>query len=278
MKNSFFLLLFLLNEIIHGQTFDQYKYHALNIPSNYLKNIAIDGHIDDWVWVQDNYKLINEDFINGDHIGTNDFNIESFVAWSDITNKIYIVSKIVDNAIISSSIGNDGAIRMNYFDGVTIIVNPNFESGQFWSGGGYKLLFHNIISLPITPIYDPGNSNLYYGTSWLQNKAYINYSTSTSKNTDGTWTVYYEIELSIWENLSFFSNRLSKSKRLKSELPIGLTIAFNDVDKENFYNTIKIRTYSGGEFESHAEETSCFILDPPTKPSTLRDDLLLLNK
>lgn len=278
MKYLCFLLLSLSCLTIQSQSFDQYKYHATYIPSSYLKKIVIDGHIDDWAWVPAWYKLKNKDFMNCEHTNANDFDIECFVAWSDITNKIYIVAKVIDNVIISSQLSYEDAIRMNFYDGFTIIVNPNIESGQFWSGNGYKLLFHNIITLPITPFYDSHNSSLYYGTDWLKNKAYLNYSTSNLKNKNGTWTTYYEIELNLWEKLSFFSSKLSKPKILKSELPIGLTIAYNDVDKENFYNTIKIRTFSGIEFESHAEETSCFILDPPKKPLTLRDDLLLLSK
>jgi hypothetical protein len=278
MKYLIFCLLLILSQTIQGQLIDHYKYHAVYIPSNYLKSIAIDGHIEDWDWVPNYYKLQNSHFINYEQVDSKDLDVECFVAWSDITNKMYIIAKVADDSIISNRVPQDDAIRMNDFDGITIIVNTNLESGAFWSGGGYKLLFHNILAFPLAPTSHPDNSNIFYGTHWLQNKNYLNFATSISKNKNGRFTTLYEVELELWENLSLFSKKLSKVKLLKSDLSVGLTIAFNDIDKNNDDNAFKIRTYSGNGFEYRAEESSCFILDSPKMSSNLREDLLLLNK
>ena len=263
---SIFLFLLLLRTA-HSQKIEGYKYHAAYIPSNC--SINIDGDLNEWKWVPDEYKIRTKDLVNSEQVKPEDLEVELFVAWSKINNKLYIVCESIDDILNSDELNHD--------DGIEINLNPNKVFGNYYNTI-YKFMFFNIFYVAIAPYSTYNNIYIYYGPEWIRrNREQFNYKVKTEKLKDGRMCINYEIELRVSSDLSLYSGTLSSNYILENDQVIGLTILINDVDYNNYERDVQLRTFSGNALWHRAEEASLFILDPPRKCSNIYDELFLLS-
>ena len=96
-----FLLSTILVIITYGslksQKIEGFLYHAVYIPSEISNKINVDGNITEWNWVPEDYKIRTSDLINSEQVTSNDLDVEFFVAWSKLYNKIYIICRVIDD-------------------------------------------------------------------------------------------------------------------------------------------------------------------------------------
>ncbi len=264
------LLLLVTFGTVKGQKIEGYSFNAIYIPSEIINSISIDGNLADWYWVPDSYKLNTSNLLNSDQITPDDFDVEFFVAWSKITNNIYIVCKIIDDSLNVDHIHPD--------DGLEINLNSNNISGEYWSGSNYKMIFFNVFFVSIPAIGDINDVVMFYGPNWmLKNNEYFHFSNKVTKLKNGKTVMIYEVSLQPCINLALFSKTLSSKSLLKEGDILGLTLAFNDVDYKKNERDVQLRTVSGRNFWHQAEESTSLILDPPMKTSNIYDKLLFLS-
>ncbi len=256
MKYVFIFLLYVLSfNVIYGQNVDNYIYHAAYIPVEQLQNISIDGKLHEWSWVSDEYKIKDTYLLSSEFVDSSNFSVEFFVAWTPVTDKIYVIAKVKDDIINMNGVSEEEELYL--------IIDSNRESGSLWSGQMCKHLLLNALKLRI-------GSYLWikYGPQWINNQDYLKIHVLPEKD-----AIYYEIEFNLWNDLSLYSSLLSKPLALSPGMQTGLSLLFVDIDDDK--PGVRIRTFSGSGSNIYTDEGSVFVLDPPHKFMNILDDILL---
>src|SRR5882757_2096988 len=87
------MLLQLIFSAVRGQ------FHAIHIPDGKLSQLKVDGDRSDWDWVPEEKFItrnsLNE-FVYGAALSLKAWDCKFLVGWSEITNRIYLLSIVYD--------------------------------------------------------------------------------------------------------------------------------------------------------------------------------------
>ena len=216
------------------------QHHVVYVPSDRLSKIKIDGKINDWDWVPKKYIISGIEMNNNYLISNATYNKKNWdckiiVAWSDITNRIYIVVKVYDDIKRSNPPSMFGCPKL-VDDNLQLIVNPDNNSGNCWN----KIAFPDLNRLVKVTMHTPfsiGEAQLVfdYGPSWFVNrKDLIGCGWGNKGNCSlGPYETTYEIEMALWDEWSEMGIEYSRRHILSSDQGIRLAIIIDDVDKSN---------------------------------------------
>lgn len=242
-------------------------YHAIGIPHDKIAAIEIDGNIGEWSWVPENYMIATAnlvDVISNSPVDTLDFSCKTFVAWSNITNRVYIVAVVYDDyrSVDQSS------PSWEYWkdDSMEFAVNPSStDQGHEGRLGWYT---HTIKAHITFPLEEPDREfNVDSGPSWI--REHVRYGMKGTKCNDNRYKTIYEISMPLWDEWNKVGVALSKHHRLTANETIRMTIAFDDVDMIKDRREAQWATLSSPEWYTNADYFSLFILDPPVTKNVL---------
>jgi len=231
------LLTYIFFTIISTCTINSQR-HVVYIPNDKLTKIKIDGKTHDWDWVPQNYFITGKEMNNNYLISKATYNKKNwdckiFIAWSDVTNRIYIVATIYDD--IKTSNSKSIIPNPNQFDdNLHVIVNPDNYSGDCWNKLTYNDI-HRLLKISMNTPFSKGNDQFVidYGPSWLTNHKELIHCERTNKynSTTGPCETIYEIEIALWDEWSDLGIEYSSRHVLSSDNSIRLAIVIDDVDK-----------------------------------------------
>lgn len=244
LKVILLFLPFLLNQI-NAQTDFNILYKAIEVPSNKILSINIDGKLNEWNWIPESYKYKLEDCVIGNESSKKtDFEGYFSFAWSKETNWFYFIASIKDDII------NVDTIRSHYF-------NDKIELA-YYLGDCSKSNINN-------PYYTPDNLvwfNLFCNTSepksgcfvlfgpdlkiknnaWvIKDKRYAKFNCSINRTKDGKFIINYEVGMCLWENISKNGPEYSDEFLLGANKKIRAFLSVVDYDR--FLTTELKHTY-----------------------------------
>jgi hypothetical protein len=206
-------------------------YHVVAIPDQMLGNINIDGNIDDWYWVMDNYKIYSSALpLTADkQIKENYFSGEIIIAWSEISQKLYFVIKTEDD--IHWVEQKDDLPSMGWNDGFQFAIDAGLRREDFTASDTLNNTM--VIGYFCAPMPDSREEfGLRTGAKWLIDRGeYANWAYQVYKVNRGNRVMMtYEVEIALWDYWNYRGLYYSVRHTLKPNQVLGMTIALNDVD------------------------------------------------
>ncbi len=203
--------------------FSQFK--AIHIPFDKLSTINIDGDINDWNWVPNEY-IVNfnqfNDVLSNSEANINDWNCRLIVAWNEIQNWLYIVAYIEDDESFAGLPLNQ---KSCYYDSFQFSVNPN---NYYYDVSNTRI--NGICYIPED--LSTGILEIKNGPYWLESKnRYLKWRYSFNKEGSNKKTVIiYELGMQLWNTFSQESAMFSEKHFLTHDESIKLIIGFDDID------------------------------------------------
>lgn len=216
------------------------QYYAVNIPDDKLLSINIDGNIEDWNWIPNDYIITNKDITHNNDdfiIQEQDLNIKLRIAWSSLKNWIFIIAEIEDDYHQVNTTDKDELI---------IRFDPSNIKGKYkhWEKNSSSITGFNIR----VPLKDKSKElSINSGSNWfLKDSSQLIWKWKIINNTglEGTLTTY-EIGASLWDIWHKDGYRQSIRHQLTENETIGINILFKDVDEDG---TIKNRICISDKF------------------------------
>ncbi len=230
------ILLIVQFSLVKGQTDFNNIYRAIEVPSQKILNINIDGNLNDWNWIPDVYKYkLKDGVIYGEKLKKTDFEGYFSFAWSKETNWIYFIASVKDDFL------NVDTLRSHYF-------NDNIELA-FYSGNcsinvdePENLLWMSLLCLS-KDNKTKGICTVLKGPDWvMKNVRFAKFNSSQTKTKDGKFITNYELGMSLWDDISKEGPEYSKELILKDNGYFRAYVFCIDYDR--FFNTELKSSYS----------------------------------
>lgn len=223
------------------------QFHAVCVPAEKMNTIKIDGHINEWNWVPENYWLQTDVFferINNLQPDTTNFALGIIVAWNELTNRIYIAAKVKDKSIV------DGE-RLN------VAVNPGNSEGHYWVNGATA--HHNVMNYYIQLKDGDFISDLFLGPEWAKSSEFLEWAVKVNENDS---VIFYEMSFPLWEVWSHKGPEYSKEFSLHSNQSIGILLALTNKNSDSKSIHKWISVYEQNCWYDARSIANQFILDP----------------
>jgi len=249
---AYIIPLLLVSGVIYGQ------FLAVHIPDDKIEKIKIDGDTSDWDWMPEKY-VISENYMgfafDNSLKDNNSWRCRIKVGWSDVTNKIYVNAKIIDDIIVLSN-------PVHYMnDCFQLAVNANNNGGEFT---GENSPNHVVVGWCNLDTANGTNFNLAVGPQWMFDTLsdivkwkVVNYKDNSKKN-----VIIYEMSLSLFDKWENDSPEKSNLCLLAPGKDLKLTLIFEDVDRMDNSRTEWTSKVSW-EWYMDADYFSQFTLSPP---------------
>jgi hypothetical protein len=269
MKNKLIIIvisLFISGFTIKKMESDSYKYHAFFVAEERLLDIKIDGDIEDWAWIPENYKVPANQLIfqKNSTFNSEDLDGYFYVGWNGISNKLYLIAKIYDDNLKKEKDrykdwfefqSNTSNSKQNNVDNLLTI--------EFFK----KLDGENVANNVRNP-----------KANWMLTDEYGKWAidiiedTITNKN-----IITYEIEIQLWDEWSEIGEEYSKKHKLKSNEIIGLTVSIFDYDEGEERELLYTISGPGGKYWGVSYYMSDFILDSSKELHGTFDAIINMN-
>lgn len=261
------ICLFLLSFSHRNNINDTYKYHAICVPNEKLINIEIDGKIDDWDWVPDNYIIRANELMFQKNASFNQDDLDGyfFVGWNKTTNWIYLVAKIYDdNLEIKEDRYRDWFEFQANTSNSKQNINTNLMTIEFYKKLNGEDIANNVRSPEANWMLNVDE----YG-KWAIN---IKKDSIQKRN-----IITYEIGIELWDEWSSLGEEYSLRHNLEDNQIIGLTVSIFDYDENEERNLLYTISGSGGKYWGYSFYMSDFVLDPLLQPESDVDAIIQFN-
>jgi hypothetical protein len=256
-------------------------FHVVCIPDSMEPKIKIDGDISDWNWVPGRYKiLIDKLFGNAENdavFEVHDLFPVIIIAWSRNTNKLYLAIKVEDDVHVVNHTPFDGLAYLD--DSFEFAVDPGHKGGHFSEGQTSGCVLKGYMAASMPRNHDV--FGLTSGAQWMvDNNKYIKWGYKIDKTTNERkmQTMYYEIEMSLWDYWDHIGASYSIRHHLVPFREIRMNLQLNDVDDlKNADNRKQCLTTNPDIDSNWWQDAGCFqdfILDPPLNDVNKWRDIL----
>ena len=252
MKITTIFILLLLAFKTHGQ------FYAIHIPNNKIDKIKIDGDTIDWNWMPEKYIITEKymkDSFNKNLIDNNSWQCRIKIGWSDITNKIYINAKIIDDIVVLTKPDH----YMN--DCFQLAINANNKGGVFT---GENSKNHVVVCWYKPDTIIDTRFNLGIGPKWMFNTPtdYFKWKVVSYKTVQKKNVIIYELSMNLFDKWEKESPGKSNLCLLVPNKKIKMTLIFEDADKLD-NSRLEWTTKASWEWYMDANYFSEFVLAPP---------------
>ncbi len=257
-------------EYFQYNSFENFIYHAVGIPDNYLEQVSVDGNSSDWDWVPDKYRIRLDELrkVQGSLLNEKDFSAEVILGWSWTSNRLYFVIRVQDDYLSFQKSHSKLSHKEN--DNFMFAIDPANKGGEF---NRKDSVGHVKIADFCIPV-DKGTIILQalVGPKWIYEKSkYANRECLIKENkTDGVNVITCEIEICLWDEWNSEGEEHSVRHQLEENQIIGLAFCITDYDEQKEVMTPGNEAtiwVTGVDEESkwlkNASWLPKFILDPP---------------
>ncbi len=238
------------------------QYSIIGIPPGKLKEIKIDGNINDWDWVPENYIIRLENLMQTtDYINTrSDYFVEVKVGWSNITNCIYIALLIQDNELDADSSRDD--VWLN--DKLELGFCPAYKYGEYFQSDN-PFYFNTIKDYFIFP--SDNNKEVYHGIDigpiWMKPKnQFYEWAIAKKKTKKNKYEIRFEIKIALWKAWDELGPEYSDRYLPMENEVIKMFLLFGDRDHNGVDDFNTWRTLSNNNFWRNVGGFSDFKLGP----------------
>ena len=243
------------------------QYKMVYIPDSIIGNMKMDGDTTDWEWAPSSYIIKTNSLDN--MLNDNEYDPENWACrlvfgWNQISNRIYILAIVKDDVKSVDRIPPQGKAVLD--DCMEVIINPDNFGGEnrYQTTESYHHSVKFFYSFPLPE--SKYEFEIRKGPSWYpEGKRYISWGGKEYNDPNHKTVTVYEVSLILWDFWSDKGAEYSQESQLFINKQIGLTVAFDDVDKEKDVRSAQWVTSSGSGWNGNANDLSVFILDAPLK-------------
>ncbi len=235
------------------------QFKAVHIPTEMLNSIKIDGEIDDWDWVKEEYIIksnqLNNVFSNLKEADSNDLNCRLIVAWNEIKNWLYIVAYIEDDESHPDLV-KDGK---DYFsENLQFCINPN---RYYYKESNTRIYGMCYIPTDLTN----GIIEIKNGPKWLtKDNNYLKWSFKfVDRGVEKKTVFIYELGMQLWNTFSPEYVNYSEKVFLHNNQVIKLSIGFGETESDSKTFLVTADKPTDKKWYKQTEQLADFVLIEP---------------